>query len=52
MVRYVNAFVNYDKKGKIISLEYLVFQKREEPVDKSFRGSNQQVSFVKGDDRD
>ena len=38
MSKYVNAFVNYDKKEKSISLEYLVFQKREEPVDKSFRG--------------
>jgi hypothetical protein len=38
MSKYINAVVNYDKKGKSVSLEYLAFQKREEPVDKSFRG--------------
>jgi hypothetical protein len=50
MDKYINAFVNYDKKGKSVYLEYTVFQKREKPVDKSFRGSNQQVVSVKGDE--
>jgi hypothetical protein len=50
MVNYVNACMSYGKMGKSISCKYLVFQKTEEPVDKSFRGSNQQVASDKGEE--
>ncbi len=38
MDKYVNAFVNYDKKEKSSVSVYLAVQEIKEPVDKSFRG--------------
>jgi hypothetical protein len=50
MNKYKNIFEHYNKKKIPSSYSYRIFIIISRPVDKSFRGSNQQVSIVKGEE--